>query len=242
MNSEATDQAKATGVFGEQLQTVSTISSNSNPVIYGFTGQEYDTESSTYYYIGRQYDPEQAKFLSIDPVGIASGDTNMYRYVFNKPNVYVDPLGLDAYLASRDVYFSGAPASHNFIVIQNNSGVRTFSFGISSNGTLQNVEGSGTFNTDRRAIFDPDTKFTRINATDEQVIQAGQGVSNLLRNLDLQYTLPNTSNLTLNSNTAAQAVADIAQGSRVKTPASSFFGALGAENSGFLVRAICPKR
>ncbi len=33
------------------------------------------------------------KFLSEDPIGFQSGDINHYRYVFNNPMIFFDPLG-----------------------------------------------------------------------------------------------------------------------------------------------------
>jgi RHS repeat-associated protein len=93
LNSGATDSARATGAFGEVLQSVNTISSSAEPVSYGFTGQEFDLESKSYYYDSRQYDPEAGKFNSQDVIGLAGGDTNLGRYVFNNPTIYSDPSG-----------------------------------------------------------------------------------------------------------------------------------------------------
>jgi RHS repeat-associated protein len=64
---------------------------SSNP--FQFTGRENDG-TGLYYYRGRQYDPKQARFLSEDPIGLAGGDVNLYRYVWNQPTNLVDPLGL----------------------------------------------------------------------------------------------------------------------------------------------------
>ena len=69
------------------------FNSSSNPVIYGFTGREFDLESKTYYYRNRQYNPDSGKFLSQDPIGIKSGDTNLNRYVLNNSLNYSDPYG-----------------------------------------------------------------------------------------------------------------------------------------------------
>ena len=69
------------------------FNSSSNPVVYGFTGREFDLESKTYYYRNRQYNPDNGKFLSQDPIGFAAGDENLYKYVFNKPLANTDPEG-----------------------------------------------------------------------------------------------------------------------------------------------------
>ena len=41
------------------------------------------------------YDPQSGRFLSQDPLGLAAGDTNLYRYVFNNPLKYTDPMGME---------------------------------------------------------------------------------------------------------------------------------------------------
>lgn len=61
---------------------------------FTFTGREYDPESGLYFYRARYYDPRAGKFLTKDPIGFAGGDVNLYRYVFNNPVKWVDPLGL----------------------------------------------------------------------------------------------------------------------------------------------------
>ena len=61
---------------------------------YGFTGREWDKELGLYYYRARYYDPKGGRFISKDPIGFAGGDVNLYRYVFNNPQLYTDPLGL----------------------------------------------------------------------------------------------------------------------------------------------------
>lgn len=62
-----------------------------NPV--RFTGRDYDSESGLYYYRARYYSPKTGRFISKDPIGIKGG-INLYQYVKNSPNNYIDPLGL----------------------------------------------------------------------------------------------------------------------------------------------------
>lgn len=40
------------------------------------------------------YSPTTARWMSRDPLGVAGGDTNSYRYVFNSPTRIGDPSGL----------------------------------------------------------------------------------------------------------------------------------------------------
>jgi RHS repeat-associated protein len=60
---------------------------------FGFTGRELDSETNQYYYRARYYDPSVGRFISTDPIGLESGDTNLYRYVFNSPTQFTDPTG-----------------------------------------------------------------------------------------------------------------------------------------------------
>ncbi|MEJ3743823.1 RHS repeat-associated core domain-containing protein [Actinomycetes bacterium KLBMP 9797] len=57
-----------------------------------FTGRE-DDPSGLYYYRNRFYSPSASRFISQDPLGLGSGDTNPYTYVFNQPTTFVDPMG-----------------------------------------------------------------------------------------------------------------------------------------------------
>lgn len=58
-----------------------------------FTGRE-DDGTGLYYYRSRYYSPSLQRFISEDPALFSSGDTNLYRYAGNRPNVASDPLGL----------------------------------------------------------------------------------------------------------------------------------------------------
>lgn len=44
----------------------------------------------------RNYDPYSQKFMSEDSIGFLSGDVNFYRYTYNKPLTFIDPLGLNS--------------------------------------------------------------------------------------------------------------------------------------------------
>lgn len=61
---------------------------------FRYTGREWDSEIGLYYYRARYYDPFSGRFITRDPLGLAAGDINFYRYVGNNPINYVDPLGL----------------------------------------------------------------------------------------------------------------------------------------------------
>jgi RHS repeat-associated protein len=83
------------------------ILSQSNPSAatrYAFTGREWDSSLGLYYYRARYYDANLGKFLSEDPLGFSTGDTNLSRYVKNVPLSRLDPSGLEGILVGgRDV-------------------------------------------------------------------------------------------------------------------------------------------
>jgi len=43
----------------------------------------------------RFYNSNTGRFISTDPIGLNGGDVNLYRYVYNSPVQYIDPLGED---------------------------------------------------------------------------------------------------------------------------------------------------
>lgn len=64
-----------------------------------FTGQNKDTAWLQYDFMYRQYDPNQGRWISPDPTGMAAVDPtspqswNRYAYVMNNPLAYLDPDG-----------------------------------------------------------------------------------------------------------------------------------------------------
>ncbi len=65
-----------------------------------FTGQNQDTTAGLYDFLFREQDPNQGRWASPDPAGLAAVDPanpqswNRYSYVFNSPLNFIDPLGL----------------------------------------------------------------------------------------------------------------------------------------------------
>ncbi|WP_280913353.1 RHS repeat-associated core domain-containing protein [Streptomyces sp. SAI-208] len=57
-----------------------------------FPGQYFDPETGLHYNYFRHYDPETARYLTSDPLGLEPSD-NPAAYVHN-PHAWVDPLGL----------------------------------------------------------------------------------------------------------------------------------------------------
>jgi RHS repeat-associated protein len=74
--------------FGKQ-----TASSGSLTNPFQYTGREFDSETSLYYYRARYYDPGIGRFISEDPSGVEGG-MNLFAYTDNNPLMWADPFGL----------------------------------------------------------------------------------------------------------------------------------------------------
>ncbi|WP_145916058.1 RHS repeat domain-containing protein [Moraxella nonliquefaciens] len=61
-----------------------------------FAGQYFDQETGYHYNYHRYYDPKTGRYLTSDPIGLWSGDTNTYIYVNNQPWYGIDLWGLYA--------------------------------------------------------------------------------------------------------------------------------------------------
>jgi RHS repeat-associated protein len=86
---------------GQQSQTQyryepygkTTQSGAADPNTQQYTGRENDG-TGLYYYRERYYSPQTGRFISEDPIGYASGQTNAYAYVGGNPVQFSDPMGL----------------------------------------------------------------------------------------------------------------------------------------------------
>jgi len=72
---------------------------SSGAIDNSFTGQNQDTTAGLYDFLFREQDPNQTRWTSPDPAGLAAVDPsnpqswNRYAYVLGNPLGYVDPLG-----------------------------------------------------------------------------------------------------------------------------------------------------
>ena len=73
-----------------------TETNSANGDRFKYIGMEYDAAIGLYYDHARFYDPAAARFIKQDPLGMAAGDPNLYRYVGNSPTNMVDGSGLIA--------------------------------------------------------------------------------------------------------------------------------------------------
>lgn len=88
-DSTATVQTQYT--FDPFGNTTSTGASSTNA--FQYTGRKNDG-SGMYYYRARYYSAGLQRFISEDPIGLSSGDTNFYAYAGSDPVDAEDPFGL----------------------------------------------------------------------------------------------------------------------------------------------------
>ena len=77
------------------------LTSGTNPLLFGFTGKAFDTDTDLQNNINRWYDATVGRWLSTDPIGFEGNDTNLYRYVENRPFAYLDTFGQMKYAPAR---------------------------------------------------------------------------------------------------------------------------------------------
>jgi RHS repeat-associated protein len=65
----------------------------------GFQGLRHSTATGLDHARNRDYSPTLGRFVSVDPIGFAGGDQNLFRFVSNGPTGRVDPSGLFVQLA-----------------------------------------------------------------------------------------------------------------------------------------------
>ena len=70
------------------------LTSGTNPILFGYTGKAFDTDTHLQNNINRWYDANIGRWLSTDPIGFNGNDTNLYRYVGNIPIRWLDHNGL----------------------------------------------------------------------------------------------------------------------------------------------------
>lgn len=84
--------------FGNVINAVNgsgaAITNVASQLPFLYTGKFRDAVTGLQYNNARWYDPRTGRWLSVDPIGFAGGDSNLYRYVNNDPVNGTDPSGL----------------------------------------------------------------------------------------------------------------------------------------------------
>jgi len=96
--------------------------SGTNPLLFGFTGKAFDTDTNLQNNINRWYDALIGRWLSVDPIGFNGNDTNLYRYVKNTILKLLDIFGLDFFttdpferISKSFDFFKSRPEWYDFI-------------------------------------------------------------------------------------------------------------------------------
>jgi RHS repeat-associated protein len=63
--------------------------------VYTHQGLRFDADAGLFDNRWRWYSPTLGRFVSVDPLGFAAGDINLFRVKSNQPTVLVDPSGLE---------------------------------------------------------------------------------------------------------------------------------------------------
>jgi RHS repeat-associated protein len=207
-----------------------------------YTGHERDKETGLDYMLARYYGAGVGRFVSVDPTqrsvrDVAPQTWNRFSYALNNPINRVDPDGEASFLVARN---GPGYAAHMFIVTHaqyiGDPNARIYSWGRStakgSSGKLARVDdktgglSKGTAATDRatwNALAKGEAKgvdMTALTATDGKTASVAESV------LENKTYTPKT-----NSNSAAQAVGDRAQGFHAVTP-DKYDSAVGTGNAG----------
>lgn len=79
-------------------QPINATQSTDNPFQFaGLFGIGTDRSNGLVFMRARQYDASIGRFTAPDPLGITSGQSNLYSYANNSPMTFVDPAGLKYY-------------------------------------------------------------------------------------------------------------------------------------------------
>jgi RHS repeat-associated protein len=93
---------------------------------FGYTGFFYHSPTGLYLAPYRAYDSHLGRWLNRDPIGEAGG-INLYRYVYNSPLNFIDPLGLDVWIEGPS---GSEPTGHQSINVGDpNGNYSSYSFG-----------------------------------------------------------------------------------------------------------------
>ena len=88
--------------FGELLSSSESVT---NPFGFGGASGVLSTGPDMILMRNRLYDPALGRFYSVDPLGVADRDVNVYRYGLNNPLQFSDPDGLEPSMTTLGIFY-----------------------------------------------------------------------------------------------------------------------------------------
>jgi RHS repeat-associated protein len=73
-----------------------TETNSANGDRFKYTARDWDSEIGLQYNRARYFDPKAGRWISLDPLAFDGGDTDLYRYVHDRPIMILDPEGTGA--------------------------------------------------------------------------------------------------------------------------------------------------
>ena len=111
---DVTDESMVTNhIDYDAFGSIITEPHPSDGSVFAYTGREWDEDAGLYHYRERWYDAGSGRFITPDPVGFATGDANLYRYVGNDVGTQSDPSGLWPGGAQQPNPYSPDPRQRN---------------------------------------------------------------------------------------------------------------------------------
>ena len=138
----------------------------------------------------RYYNAGMGRFIQMDPIGIASGSVNLYKYVSNNPLTYIDIIGLsDEQLVDDFVSHIKTCSKLGSIrdFLKDNYGLTDVIFGATVGGDGKPLPGAGQFDPNTRIAY---FKFSEQDVADCTDIYAVNRLGNVLHEAVAHSTDP----------------------------------------------------
>ena len=107
------------GITYDAYGNITSETNSANRGRYSWTGRELDVETNLQYNRARYYDAGTGRWISQDPMGFDAGDSNLYRYVNNKPTEATDPSGKEGPLTQDRVNDIQEPIRNAEVTLKN---------------------------------------------------------------------------------------------------------------------------